>query len=121
WEMGSVGLDRLLARLADRLPPGGRVGRIVLLSGDVHHSFASRMVYQATTPYESTGPNPATVVFAQLVSSALKNQSDNTLGLHRVGYRYGPWKGPFHTAWLIPPHTPEYYAGWNTAQRGKVS
>src|SRR5262249_35829321 len=81
----------------------------ILVSGDVHHSFASRMVFRGSARFEDTQPKPVNAVFAQLVASAIKNQSEKTLGLHKVGYTYAPTG----TGWLVPDHVPEYYAGWN--------
>jgi hypothetical protein len=49
------------------------------------------------------------VVFAQLVGSSFKKQTDNTVMLHREGYTGAPWGG--HD--FIPPHTPEGYVGYN--------
>jgi hypothetical protein len=112
WDMASVPLDRLFARLTDRLPTDGKgtlTGHIILLSGDVHHSFASRMVFSGSARFEDTQAKPVKAVFAQLVSSALKNQSEKTLDLHKDGYTYAPTG----TGWLVPDHVPEYYAGWN--------
>ena len=113
WEMPSVPLDRLLARLTDRLPPdpqtGALTGRIVLLSGDVHHSFASRMNFRGSARFEDSSPKAVSAVIAQLVCSAFQNQSKKTLGLHDDGYTYAPTG----TGWLIPDHIPEFYAGYN--------
>jgi hypothetical protein len=118
WSMASFPLDRLLARLTDRLPPAplptdptktALTSPIVLLSGDVHHSFASRMVFRGSARFEDTQPKAVSAVIAQLVSSSLKNQSEKTLGLHDDGYTYSPAPD----GWFVPPHLPEYYAGWN--------
>jgi hypothetical protein len=114
WDMGSVPLDRLFARLTDRLPTDGTgtlTGHIILLSGDVHHSFASRMVFRGSARFEDTQAKAVNAVFAQLVASAIKNQSGKTLDLHKSGYTYAPTG----TGWLVPDHVPEYYAGWNVA------
>jgi len=105
WELPSELFDRLVVNLTDKLSPnfaGVIEGRVILLSGDVHHSYASRLLYRATKPKR------AAVVFAQLVSSSLKKQSGDTLGMHRKGYAYGP----AGTAWLVPKHAPEGYAGF---------
>jgi hypothetical protein len=120
WSMASVPLDRLFARLTDRLPPmpfttssnptrTALTGPIVLLSGDVHHSFASRMNFQGSARFEDSQPKAVSAVIAQLVSSSLKNQAEKTLGLHLDGYTYRPGPGQ----WPVPDHVPEYYAGWN--------
>jgi hypothetical protein len=120
WLLPSVGFDRLLARLSDKFAKdatGTQRGRVLVLSGDVHHSFASRLIYRAKTRFEDQQAQPAVIVMGQLVSSALKNQNGNTLGLHREGYTFAPKVAK----WKIPAHQPEGYLGWNVpAGSGKV-
>ncbi len=86
WEAPTPTFDRLLKALTDKLPfdpQRHRVGQVILLSGDVHHSFASRLVYRATNRLEDTTPQPATAVIAQLVASAFKKETESTRGFHR--------------------------------------
>jgi hypothetical protein len=114
WEMPSVHFDRLMASLTEKLPlvDGKRTGAIALLSGDVHFSFATRLLYKATTRLEDVRPQPTNAVIAQLVASSFRKETGNTLGFHRKGYAYAP--NPI--AWLlIPKTTPQGYAGWNTS------
>ena len=114
WEMPSVHFDRLMASLTEKLPrvDGKRTGAIALLSGDVHFSFATRLLYKATTRLEDVQPQPTKAVIAQLVASSFRKETGNTLGFHRKGYAYAP--NPI--AWLlIPKTTPQGYAGWNTS------
>jgi len=112
WELPSVSFDRLIATLSGRLPlvNGRRTGPLILLSGDVHFSFATRLLYKATTRYEDAQPQPATSVIAQLVTSSFRKQTDNTLGFHREGYNYIPH---WFLRPLIPRRAPEGYVGWN--------
>ncbi|MGZ5908559.1 MAG: hypothetical protein ACXWLB_01720 [Reyranella sp.] len=112
WELPSVAFDRLIATLSGRLPlvNGWRTGPLILLSGDVHFGFASRLLYRATTRYEDSQPQPATSVIAQLVASSFRKQTDNTLGFHREGYDYLPH---WYLRPLVPRRTPEGYVGWN--------
>jgi hypothetical protein len=113
WELPSVAFDRLIATLTGKLPlvDGRRAGPLILLSGDVHISFASRLLYKATARFEDTQPQPATTVIAQLVGSSFRKQTKNTLGFHREGYDFAPnWIARL----LIPKRTPEGYVGWNT-------
>ena len=49
-----------------------------------------------------------TAVYAQLVASSLRKQSEDTVGYHREGYAWAPKVG-----FLIPALVPEAYAGWN--------
>jgi hypothetical protein len=112
WELPSVAFDRLFAALSGKLPlvNGRRTGPLVLLSGDVHFSFATRLLYKATTRYEDSQPQPVTSVIAQLVTSSFRKQTDNTLGFHREGYNYLPH---WFLRPLIPRRAPEGYVGWN--------
>lgn len=112
WELPSLPFDRLMVALTNKLPlvDGQRTGPVILLSGDVHHGFASRLLYKARARFEDQQPQPARSVIAQLVASSFRKQTDSTLGFHREGYAYGP---NFFARWLIPAHTREGYAGWN--------
>jgi hypothetical protein len=117
WELPSLAFDRLIVALSERLPLVGtgsdqeRRGPIILLSGDVHTSYASRLVYRATA--RSGDPQQikqkVTAVIAQLVASSFRKQTENTAHQHLVGYTYGP---PVVNV-LIPDHVPEQYVGWN--------
>ena len=112
WDLPSTAFDRLIKALSDRLPTvaGERRGPVILLSGDVHFGFASRLLYKAAKRFEEAGNVPATAVVAQLVSSSLRKQTKLTLDLGTQGYTYAPkW---FLKA-LFGPHETEYYAGWN--------
>jgi hypothetical protein len=113
WEMPRNATDRLFKAISDKMPrvDGRRYGRAMLLSGDVHTSFASRMLFKGTTRFEDpqNTPQPVNMVFAQLVSSSLRKQTDKTEGMHRDGYDYAPTGG----GWLVPDNKPEGYIGWN--------
>jgi hypothetical protein len=76
----------------------------------VHFSFASRLLYKATTRYEDSQPQPITSVIAQLVASSFRKQTDNTLGFHRDGYNFIPH---WYLRPLVPRRKPEGYVGWN--------
>jgi hypothetical protein len=120
WDLPAVAFDRLIKALTDRLPqPSGELrGPVILLSGDVHISFASRMLYTATARYEDTANRPATAVVAQLVSSSLRKQTDNTLGLGDEGYTFAPH---WYVKPMIGPQVTEYYAGWKLASNTRVA
>jgi PhoD-like phosphatase len=114
WDLPSVSFDRLLTALTSKLPPdatGRRTGSAILLSGDVHFSFASRIIYRATNRFEDSAPHPATAVVAQLVNSAIKNQSDDTVRFHRDGHFAAPHA--FITQRLIRQAMTEGYVGFN--------
>ncbi len=92
WEVPSLPFDRFIARLTDNLPldaKGRRHGSVILLSGDVHYGFASRLKYDAVKRIDDgSKPQPAVAVFAQFVSSALKNENGDTRDMYREGYKY---------------------------------
>ena len=120
WELPAKATDRLYKAISEKLPLitipfAGTVrrGHAILLSGDVHTSFASRLLFNATARFEDpqASPQPVTAVYAQLVASSFRKQTGNTVGQHRDGYTFAP-------AWivkkiLIPDHKPEGYIGWN--------
>lgn len=122
WEIPSEQFDQLMTALTTQLPAqagGRRWGRIILLSGDVHHSFATRVVYRANERYGDAKPGLATsAVVAQLVTSSFKKEDSDTRGFQRDGYTYGP--GIVHGLGYIPPHQPEGYAGWNVPPNSKL-
>lgn len=114
WDLPSVSFDRLLVALTNKLPldgSGRRTGAVILLSGDVRHSFASRIIYRATNRFEDTTPQPAAAVFAQLVTSSFKKQNGLTVGFHRNGYFSSPH--PRVTQRMIRHAMTEGYVGWN--------
>ncbi|CAN5715135.1 hypothetical protein BH11MYX3_BH11MYX3_14260 [soil metagenome] len=113
WEMPRNGTDWLFKMITDQLPVvnGKRTGSVLLLSGDVHTSFCSRMLFRGSTRYMDNqgSPQPVNMVFVQMVSSSLRKQTDKTEGMHVDGYTYAPTG----TGWLVPDHKPELYLGWN--------
>src|SRR5262249_24297014 len=107
--------DLMVTRLTDRLPldsgiPQARTGRVMILSGDVHSSYASRLGYWADKRYgDSPGTGrPCKAAFAQLVASPFKNASKATLGQHKSGYHYAP----YHATFMLPTIKPEGVFGW---------
>jgi hypothetical protein len=90
WEFPGRAFDEMVVALTKRLAPvnGTIVAPVVLLSGDVHFSFSSRMAYWATARLgdDATKPQAAKVTVAQLVSSSLKNEKDLTRQVQLGGY-----------------------------------
>jgi len=112
WELCSPPFDRLMAAISERLPlaPDGggqvRTGAAIVLSGDVHASFTSRMLLQGASRFEDTVKQPVNMVVAQLVSSSLRNQTGATIDQHAQGYNYP-------SAFLVGKFKPEGFVGWN--------
>jgi hypothetical protein len=115
WAFPSLPFDRVIALLSDKLPKvnGAIQGQVVFLSGDVHFSFASRLAYWAELARYGDPSNQgqkASVVFAQLVCSSLKNEKDDTVGMQTTGYGYVPKKLMAYVAWS---HAPTGHVGYN--------
>jgi hypothetical protein len=109
WELPSFPTDHLLKALTDKLlvVNGVASGPVILLSGDVHHSFATRLLFTATARLGDPNPGVAVkAVIAQLISSSLRNQTDETLDIHRAGYDY-------RSGLIGEEHRAEAYVGWN--------
>jgi hypothetical protein len=115
WDLPSVSFDRLLVALTSKLPldeSNQHTGPVILLSGDVHHSFASRIMYRATKRYEDDAqPRAATAVIAQLVASPFKKQNDDTVRFLKEGYYAAPY--PWVSQRMIRHTLTEGYVGWN--------
>jgi hypothetical protein len=111
WNFPSLAFDRMVVQLSKMCPvqAGTITGQVVLLSGDYHYSFASRLDYWATSRL-GEAPQPAKLVIAQLVASPLRNESQSTRGHQDHGYSY-------HRHWyegiVMPDNAPEGYAGYN--------
>jgi hypothetical protein len=96
WGIERIDCARVLAEISRKFALDGNnahSGSVVLLSGDVHASMASRIAYSATVQQvdDAAGaPSKAELSIAQLIGSALHNQSDDTKAQHTVGYSYVP-------------------------------
>jgi hypothetical protein len=111
WELPSAAFESLIAKLDSLLQARG-AQQVILLSGDVHSSFASRLTVFA----KSSGSLVPRMVVAQLISSPFKNQTVKTRGQQLEGYTYAP-------GWiarkLVPAFVPESFDGPTLA--GSVS
>jgi hypothetical protein len=88
WGLEPKAFEQLLARLACRVLPRPK-SRVILLSGDVHYSFSSRLQYSATKPFEHSQDVYLQMVIAQFTSSSLKNEKREAGGsysLHIKGF-----------------------------------
>lgn len=88
WGLEETAFERLIATLALRTLPVQK-SRVILLSGDVHYSFAARLQYSAIHPFQSAKKVYTELVIAQFTSSSLKNEQRGTGGsysLHTKGF-----------------------------------
>jgi hypothetical protein len=123
WEILSVNCARMLVEMASKFKQNARKGGIVLLSGDVHASSASRITYSATAQVgdPAGAPTPAELSIAQLIGSAVHNQAEKTIGQHNHGYSYVPAAASTLAQRII---LTEGFVGWNpvtTPARTEVS
>jgi hypothetical protein len=90
WMPQTQPFEALLSRLSRRtaVAAGTRKARILILTGDVHFSFASRMQYWADRPFEaeSSAAQPVEAIFAQLASSPFKKEEGFAAFFHTTGY-----------------------------------
>ncbi|MDX1748433.1 MAG: hypothetical protein R3324_21060, partial [Halobacteriales archaeon] len=96
WRLQHDARERLIARLAARLPAGGNPparARTVFLSGDVHYGFGSRVQYWADRPFEAAATTETELIVAAFTASAAKNQDGKTGLLNALGYQ---------AAWILP-------------------
>lgn len=119
WQIEQIDFARMVVALTKKVATATEgspfANRVVLISGDVHSSSASRLGYWA---HQQVGDlqdaaTPVTgVVFAQIVASALHNWTEKTLGQHQAGYDYVPdtWKAKLGAQ---PALRTEHFVGWN--------
>jgi hypothetical protein len=83
WALKTSGLERLLAHLLSRgRGSAKKLARVVCLAGDVHYGFTAKLTFLAAKSFELGQKGSA--VFAQLTSSAHKNETTETLLLHNI-------------------------------------
>jgi hypothetical protein len=88
WYVGEGPFERFIARLAARTLKKNNVrspARVVVLSGDMHLSAASRLQYWADKPFNET-EGVANLIMAHLVSSGFKNENVIWQLLHHAGF-----------------------------------
>lgn len=83
WGLEETAFERLFARLALRALPAAQ-SRVIILSGDVHYSFAARLQYSAICPFQSSKNVKTELVVAQFTSSSLKNEAKGLGGSHSL-------------------------------------
>lgn len=121
WGLQRPALERLFASLVQRSLPDGQDHRFVLLCGDVHHGFTTRIQYWANRPFEANIAPNTRAILAQLTASGFKNEISKTRLLHNHGYHpiYDsiPIIGP-----LLFDHLPEtrQVLGYTNPDKGKL-
>ena len=83
WSLENAAFERLFTALALRALPSNK-SRVIILSGDVHYSFAARLQYSATRPFESNQNIDTHMIIAQFTSSSLKNEVEGMGGSHSL-------------------------------------
>lgn len=89
WSLQSLGFERLLARIAQR-----GTERVVMLSGDVHYSYAARLRYWCDgTAFQETSAKKLNMTCAQLTTSSFRQSALKTKFLQWFGYPAGIFFG----------------------------
>ncbi len=95
WKNQSKAFEALLSHIAKR---GDNVNsktetRNIVLTGDVHFSAASRLLYEKKPSSQSNDAPHCQSVFAQLVASSFKKQEKKTRLIHHQGYKFSDPSG----------------------------
>jgi hypothetical protein len=94
WEAGTPLFEAFLSRLAVRAnlpsPEAKSESRVVVLSGDVHFSYAGRLAYWASKPLAAEQEKDHEMVVAHLTASGMKNEAGawKKLKLDLLGYEF---------------------------------
>jgi len=123
WAVQESSLYRFINQLAIKSRKSGQVGKYLILSGDVHYGFSSKLQYWGENPFDiptSTIESPTSTddtkfVLAQLTSSALKNETgyiDGTIFyvIPNPGTKIVHWRGYNIFGDFI---SPSFLLGWN--------
>lgn len=118
WQPGRVDFFRLLTALSRDVLSGD--GSVIVLSGDVHFSFSTRIQYWADQQIDETSSNATAsdLVVAQLVSSAAYNRGKDSDGFHANGYRHKIAEMRRTGAGLVVPEfsgQTQAFFGWSTS------
>ncbi len=120
WSIEQIDCARMIVAMGKKASTGAMKNRVVLISGDVHSSQATRLGYFASQQVGDPRDRPtsARVVFAQIVASAVHNQNADTRGEHVAGYNYVPSFIKKRLAQSV--ERTEGFVGWNpeTMARG---
>jgi hypothetical protein len=83
-------LSRLAVRTDAQQPAAKSESRVVILSGDVHFSYAGRLAYWADKPLDTQQEKAHEMVVAHLTASGMKNEAGvwKKLKLDLLGYEF---------------------------------
>jgi hypothetical protein len=98
WGLQQTAFERLLATLAFRSLPK-KQNRVIILSGDVHYSFASRLQYSANLNLQNSENRNIELIVTQFTSSSLRNEVKEiggSVSLHKKGF------SPFNISSNLP-------------------
>jgi len=95
WKNQGADFEKLLNHIAKRgkITDAKTQTRNIILTGDVHFSAASRMIYEKKPPTQTNADPYCKSVFAQLVSSSFKKQEKKTRLIHHQGYKFSDPSG----------------------------
>ncbi|PMB05189.1 hypothetical protein CEN49_18845 [Fischerella thermalis CCMEE 5273] len=88
WGLETTAFERLIVCLALRALPA-KQSRVIILSGDVHYSFAASLKYAAIRPFQHSENINTELLAIQFTSSSFKNEVSGTGGshsLHKKGF-----------------------------------
>lgn len=94
WEAGTPMFESFLSRMAVRTakqqPEAKSLNHVVVLSGDVHFSYAGRLAYWAQKPFGTDQVKAHEMVIAHLTASGMKNEAGawKKLKLDMLGYEF---------------------------------
>ncbi|MBL8620232.1 MAG: hypothetical protein JNK64_02985 [Myxococcales bacterium] len=88
WYLESVPLERFLAAMVGRAASPTHDGKVIVLAGDLHYSYAARLAYSASRLIGRSEPATHRAVIAHFVSSGCRRESENSNRQHRWGYNF---------------------------------
>lgn len=88
WYLESEPLERFLAAVVGRAASPEHDGKVIILAGDLHYSYAARLAYSASRLPGKTEAAPHRAVIAHFVSSGCRRESVNSNRQHRWGYNF---------------------------------
>lgn len=88
WYLESEPLERFLAAMVGRAASPEHDGKVIILAGDLHYSYAARLAYSASRLPGRSEAATHRAVIAHFVSSGCRRESVNSNRQHRWGYNF---------------------------------